>query len=75
MSAAGSSASELDELKARVGKSFAGKWKVDRLIGSGGTAAVYAATHESGRHDALKILHPEFVEAFDVAARFRREAN
>ena len=42
---------------ARVGTTIKGKWRIDALLGSGGMAAVYAATHRNGQRAALKILH------------------
>ena len=36
------------------------KWRIDSLLGIGGMASVYAATHRNGSRAALKILHTEF---------------
>jgi hypothetical protein len=36
---------ELEEARARVGSTLSAKYRVDRLIGIGGMAAVFAATH------------------------------
>ena len=47
------------ELERRVGTVLRGKWTLERLLGSGGMAAVYVAVHKIGRRDAIKILHPE----------------
>ncbi len=58
----------------RVGTVIKGKWQVDALLGVGGMAAVYAATHRNGQRAALKILHPDFSKESTVAARFLREA-
>jgi serine/threonine-protein kinase len=60
---------------ARVGTEVKGKWKVDRLLGLGGMAAVYAATHRNGKRVALKILHREVSAVPDLRARFLREAK
>jgi serine/threonine-protein kinase len=49
------------------------KWRLDRLIGLGGMAAVYAATHRNGKQAAIKILHPEAARIADIRARFLRE--
>ncbi|HLK35559.1 MAG TPA: serine/threonine-protein kinase [Polyangiaceae bacterium] len=43
----------------RVGTVLRGKWRLDSLLGVGGMAAVYAATHRNGSRGAVKILHPE----------------
>ncbi len=59
---------------ARVGTEVKGKWKIDRLLGLGGMAAVYAATHRTGKRVALKILHREVSAIPDLRARFLREA-
>ncbi len=58
----------------RVGKLLSGKWKLDRLLGEGGMATVYAATHRNGATAAIKILHPEFARRVEARARFLREA-
>ncbi|MEO7330624.1 MAG: protein kinase [Minicystis sp.] len=60
--------------QARVGRVLRDKWQIDRLIGVGGMAAVYAATHiKNGRKVALKVLHPEASMSPDTRARFLRE--
>lgn len=57
----------------RVGTVVNGKWNVDALIGSGGMAEVYAATHRNGRRAALKILYPELARDAAIRERFLRE--
>jgi hypothetical protein len=60
---------------ARAGTVLRGKWQVDALIGIGGMAAVYSATHRgNGRRAALKILHAEFARDAMIRERFLREA-
>ena len=49
------------------------KWRLDRLIGTGGMAAVYAATHRNGKRVAIKMLHEEHARNMDVRTRFLRE--
>ena len=61
--------------EARVGTQLRGKWTLERLIGVGGMAAVYAARHKIGRLDAIKILHPAVARSTDVRARFEQEAH
>lgn len=56
----------------RVGERV-GKWKLDSLIGVGGMAAVYAATHRTGHRVALKILHADLAFVPQVRERFIRE--
>lgn len=58
----------------RVGHTLRSKWRIDALLGVGGFAAVYAATHRTGKRVAIKILHPQTAALPDVAARFLREA-
>jgi eukaryotic-like serine/threonine-protein kinase len=59
--------------RARVGSVLHSKWRLDVLLGVGGMAAVYAATHRNGSRAAVKILHPELSHNADVRARFLRE--
>jgi serine/threonine-protein kinase len=62
------------DASSRLGQVLLEKYTIERLIGSGGMATVYAARHRTGRHVALKMLHPEMSEREDVRERFRREA-
>ncbi|HEY2518030.1 MAG TPA: serine/threonine-protein kinase [Polyangiaceae bacterium] len=57
----------------RVGATLHDKWRLDALLGIGGTAAVYAATHRNGSRAAVKILNPEFSQHVQVRERFFRE--
>jgi serine/threonine-protein kinase len=57
-----------------VGQLVRGKWRLDRLLGIGGCAAVYAATHRAGKRVAVKILHPEVALSAEISRRFLREA-
>ena len=48
----------LEQARARVGRVLCGKYRVDRLIGIGGMAAVFEGTHlRNANRVALKILH------------------
>jgi eukaryotic-like serine/threonine-protein kinase len=38
----------LMDARARVGRTLREKWRLDVLLGCGGMAAVYAATHRNG---------------------------
>ena len=60
-------------IAARLGTLVKEKWRLDRLIGTGGMAAVYAATHRNGKRVAIKMLHPELARSTDVRTRFLRE--
>ena len=66
---------EREVFERRLGTTLCGKWTLDRLLGIGGMAAVYAATHRIGRKDAIKILHPEVARSKDLRVRFEREAH
>ncbi len=60
--------------RARVGLVLRDKWKLEALLGVGGMAAVYSATHvNNGRRGAIKILHPELSMNPEVRTRFLRE--
>ncbi len=63
------------ELDARqlVGRVLGGKWRLDGLIGMGGMASVYSATHRNGRRAAIKLLSPEYSRMPQVRDRFLRE--
>jgi serine/threonine-protein kinase len=50
-----------------------GKWRLDALLGVGGMAAVYAATHRNGSRAAVKVLHSELTINPQVRNRFLRE--
>ena len=58
----------------RVGRMLCQKWRIDALIGIGGMAAVYAATHRNGNPCAVKMLHPEVSGIDEIRERFLREA-
>ena len=55
---------------------IAGRFRIEREIGTGGMGAVYLATHLGlERPVAVKIIKREFVGDADVADRFLREAR
>jgi eukaryotic-like serine/threonine-protein kinase len=58
---------------ARVGTTLHEKWHLDALLGIGGTAVVYAATHRNGSRAAVKILNAELSLHSHVRERFFRE--
>jgi eukaryotic-like serine/threonine-protein kinase len=64
---------KLAEAHARVGSLIAGKWQLDQLIGVGGMAAVYAATHRNGHRVAIKVLHRLLSSDPEIRRRFLRE--
>jgi serine/threonine protein kinase len=57
----------------RVGQVLKGKYRLDRVIGIGGMAVVYAATHRNQKRVAVKMLHLELSFASTIRARFLRE--
>lgn len=62
------------QCRGRVGQLISGKWRLDALIGVGGMAAVYMATHRNGSVGAIKLLHDEVAMNDEVRERFLREA-
>jgi serine/threonine-protein kinase len=66
----------MDELEAlaagRVGTTLA-EWTLERVLGVGAMASVFAATRHDGVAAALKVLHPHFSDVPAVRKRFLRE--
>ena len=62
-----------DRAEARVGQILKAKWRLDSVLGIGGMATVYAATHRNRSRVAIKMLHPEVAVSQDVTTRFLRE--
>ena len=55
---------------------IAGRFRIERELGTGGMGTVYLATHlDLERPVAVKIIKPEFATDADVAERFLREAR
>ena len=63
----------VDIVDARIGTTLKRKWRIDSLIGVGGMAAVYAATHRNGNRVAVKILHVQLCVDVSLRTRFQRE--
>jgi len=60
--------------KGRLGTTLLAKYRLDRLLGVGGMASVYAATHRNNQNRvAIKMLHGELSVNADIRARFLRE--
>jgi len=57
----------------RLGRVLRGKWTLDRIIGVGGMAAVYEATHRNGSKVAIKMLHPTLMYDTNFAHRLIQE--
>ncbi|HVJ16177.1 MAG TPA: serine/threonine-protein kinase [Polyangiaceae bacterium] len=62
-----------ERAEGRVGAVIGQRWRLDELLGVGGMASVYAATHRNGSRVALKMLHPELAEYPDLCERFLEE--
>ncbi len=67
--------SEQTDIRAqeRVGTVLNDKWTLERVLGVGGMAAVYAARHRNGARAAVKVLHADLSRHADVRERFLRE--
>jgi serine/threonine-protein kinase len=59
--------------EARIGSIIKDKWQLDGLLGVGGMACVYAATHRNKKRAALKMLHRELSSDPAIRERFLRE--
>jgi len=59
--------------EARLGSTLQGKYRLDRVLGIGGMATVFAATHRNQAELAVKVLHPELSLRDDLRKRFLRE--
>ncbi|HWL84352.1 MAG TPA: protein kinase [Polyangiaceae bacterium] len=58
----------------RVGTVVQKKYRINRLIGVGGMAAVYAAVHRNGHRVAIKFLLDHLLGDSDIHRLFAREA-
>jgi serine/threonine-protein kinase len=65
--------SHLDPAGRRIGTVLEGKWKLDALLGVGGMAAVYAATHRNGARAAIKLFPFSVTTSAEFAERILRE--
>jgi serine/threonine-protein kinase len=60
----------------RAGATIGGKYLLERVVGQGGMAVVYEATHLRLRQRfAIKILVPKVAAIAEIAYRFEREAR
>ncbi|WP_394845489.1 protein kinase [Pendulispora brunnea] len=58
----------------RIGAIVQRKYTIERLLGWGGMAAVYAAKHRNGHRVAIKFLHGRFDDDATARRHFAREA-
>jgi len=58
----------------RIGQTLCGKYFIEEVLGVGGTAVVFRATHRNGNRVAVKLLHDHLCKSRDVTRRFMREA-
>ncbi|MCR5061159.1 MAG: Stk1 family PASTA domain-containing Ser/Thr kinase [Saccharofermentans sp.] len=66
----------MNNVQGPEGMTFAGKYRIVRLIGRGGMANVYLATDiSSGVNVAIKILKPEYSSDEEFIRRFDTEAK
>jgi serine/threonine-protein kinase len=63
----------LRDAEARVGTLVRSKWHLDSLLGIGGMAAVYAATHRNGTRGAVKVLDRALAAQASMRERFLHE--
>jgi len=59
--------------EARIGKVLRDRYRIDGLLGIGGMAVVYRATHRNQKKFAIKMLHPELAMNDEAKQRFVRE--
>jgi serine/threonine-protein kinase len=64
---------QVTRARERLGMLLQEKWTLDSLLGVGGMAAVYAATHRNGKRVAVKMLHAEMGHLEEVQRRFLQE--
>ncbi|MFO0616167.1 MAG: protein kinase [Polyangiaceae bacterium] len=58
-----------------IGRTLRDKWRIDGLLGKGGMATVFSATHRNGMRGAIKVLNASTGESADARARFIREGR
>ncbi len=66
-------ASLLAQAQSRVGTVLREKYTIERILGVGGMAVVYVATHRNRQSFAIKMLHPLLSLNPAIRARFLGE--
>jgi serine/threonine protein kinase len=56
-----------------LGRVLSRRWTLERVIGVGGSATVYAASHHNGTRVAIKVLHRSLQKDALVRGRFLQE--
>jgi eukaryotic-like serine/threonine-protein kinase len=65
-----------DVAEQRIGTVLKGRWKLERLLGLGGSAWVYLAADDAGGQlVAIKVLHTPLLDHPEVKRRFVRESK
>ena len=64
---------QIEHAKTRIGSTLKDKWRIDALLGVGGMAVVYTATHRNSSRVAVKMLHAELSRNANIKGRFLRE--
>src|SRR5512140_697173 len=64
---------DLERAALAPGTVIKGRWRIDGVLGVGGMASVYAATHRNGNRVAIKVLHREMSLDGAIRKRFLRE--
>jgi len=59
---------------ARIGAMVQNKYRIDRMLAMGGTAAVYSAVHRNGHRVAIKFLLERYSDDPEICQLFSREA-
>jgi serine/threonine protein kinase len=62
-----------DRAQGRIGVVLCGKYHIDSVLGVGGMAVVFAATHRNQKRVAIKMLHSELSINEQLKTRFLRE--
>jgi serine/threonine-protein kinase len=67
---------DLERFAVREGDVLVDKYRVERVLGTGGMGIVVAARHlRLEEHVAIKLLHPDALISAEAVARFEREAR
>lgn len=61
------------EFERRCGTTLCNKYKLEKLLGVGGMAAVYRGVHRNGHKVAVKVLHTALSFNAEIRPRFLRE--